>query len=265
MEFQIDHDYHIHSTLSLCCGDPLAVPENILDMYDKAGFKKICLTNHCWDEDIYLGPDGYQTHTFKHICKALPLPQGKNTRFCFGAETDMDKFLTVGMLPDKIKQLDFLIVSTTHMHLTGFTVENYVKSSETRSALWTARFAALLEKDLPWHKVGIAHLTTSHIDPDGDFIEAIKLVPDDTLYTLFKKSAMLGCGIELNFDPLSFEGERLHQLLRPYKIAKEAGCKFYLGSDFHGLRSWEGEPPQFAGFRRMLDALGLTEEDKFDF
>lgn len=265
MRYQIDHDFHIHSNLSLCCGDPLADPEHILRLYEQAGFRKICLTNHCWDEDIYLGPGRYQTHTFTHICKALPLPQSSTTTFCFGAETDMDKFLTVGMLPDKIEKLDFLVVATTHMHLSGFAVEKDLQTSEARSVLWASRLAALLDKNLPWRKVGIAHLTDGHIDPGGDFLHTLSLVPDDTMYTLFKKAAALGCGIELNFDPAGYEGSKLDQLLRPYRIAKEAGCKFYLGSDFHGLKNYGAEPPMFAYFERMLNALDLSEDDKFDF
>ena len=46
MRFICDHDYHIHSGLSLCSDDPKQTPKAILDFSKANGFKKICLTDH---------------------------------------------------------------------------------------------------------------------------------------------------------------------------------------------------------------------------
>jgi len=51
-------------------------------------------------------------------------------------------------------------------------------------------------------------------------------------------------------------------MLRPYRIAKEMGCKFFLGSDAH--------TPEVFGraakkFNDIIEMLELTEEDKFPF
>ena len=47
-----------------------------------------------------------------------------------------------------------------------------------------------------------------------------------------------------------------------YKAAKDAGCKFYLGSDSH-------HPSEFKNakkyFEAMAEALALTEDDKIPF
>ena len=43
-------------------------------------------------------------------------------------------------------------------------------------------------------------------------------------------------------------------------IAKEAGCKFYLGSDIHHPRNM---PDVMGRFNTVIDILGLTEDDKF--
>ena len=36
MKYLIDHDYHIHSMLSLCSGHPEQTPENILELSEMA-------------------------------------------------------------------------------------------------------------------------------------------------------------------------------------------------------------------------------------
>ena len=59
---------------------------------------------------------------------------------------------------------------------------------------------------------------------------------------------------------LSFSCEEAETVLRMFKIAKECGCKFYMGSDAHhpkGLKEAKGI------FERAIDMLGLTEDDKF--
>ena len=50
-----------------------------------------------------------------------------------------------------------------------------------------------------------------------------------------KKAAELGCGIELNCSDMGFDMSEAESILRIYKIAKKCGCKFYCGSDAHGV------------------------------
>ena len=47
--------------------------------------------------------------------------------------------------------------------------------------------------------------------------------------------------------------------MRPYRIAKECGCKFYHGSDAHKPKEFE----KIKYFDRAAKLLGLTESDKF--
>ena len=83
MKFLIDHDYHIHSGLSLCSDDPEQSTARIL-AYGKAnGFRRLCLTDHYWDERG-AGPSGwYAPQNTAHIKAALPLPQAEGIRFLF--------------------------------------------------------------------------------------------------------------------------------------------------------------------------------------
>lgn len=100
MRFTYDHDLHIHSSVSPCGGDPCQTPERILQYAADNGLKTICLTDHYWDETVpapYGTGAGVSTAALKSV---LPLPQKEGIRFLFGAETDMDRDLTVGVGPD---------------------------------------------------------------------------------------------------------------------------------------------------------------------
>ena len=59
---------------------------------------------------------------------------------------------------------------------------------------------------------------------------------------------------------MSFSDGEADTVLRPFRIAKNQGCKFYLGSDAH-------HPSDFSNaravFERAVDMLGLSESDKF--
>ena len=65
-------------------------------------------------------------------------------------------------------------------------------------------------------------------------------------------------GIELNSDDARLRAGE--SLLRPYKIAKEQGCKFYLGSDAHSPKSLD---EAIGFFEKFVDLLDLKESDKF--
>jgi hypothetical protein len=43
MRFQLDHDYHIHSQLSLCSNDPQQNTDHILRIAENLGLRQICL------------------------------------------------------------------------------------------------------------------------------------------------------------------------------------------------------------------------------
>lgn len=237
MKYIIDNDLHIHSQLSTCSSDPEQTTGRILQYAEENGLKTVCLTDHFWDDLVPGASDWYAPQDFAHICQAKPLPQSDKVRFLFGCEADLDRFLTLGVSKERMDQFDFIIIPTTHMHMKGFTLsEEEAASVASRADAWVRRLDAVLNMDLPFHKVGIAHLTCRLIASpnDGytreDYLKVLQLLPEAELYRLFTKAAQLGVGIELND---TFDGEDVDIVLRPYRIAKECGCKFYLGSDAH--------------------------------
>ncbi|MBQ8640603.1 MAG: hypothetical protein IJ480_00165 [Clostridia bacterium] len=260
MRYIVDHDLHIHSQLSLCSNDPAQTPAAILAYGEENHLKTLCLTDHMWDPAVPGASGWYAKQPYERTCEALPLPQSSFVKFLFGCETDQDRHCTVGCSRALMDRLDFIIIPTTHMHMDGFTLDGS-EGVEERASLWCSRFDAVLNMDLPFHKIGIAHLTCSLIYRNHH-IEVLKAIPESEYHRLFAKAARVGVGIELNFPSLTLTEETREPTLLPYRIAREEGCKFYFGSDAH-------HPKELASamenFQNIVDLLDLTEDDKIDF
>lgn len=265
MKFKIDHDYHIHSFLSGCSSDPEQNKDHILKCAIENGLSSICITDHHWDSDVkgVIDFEWYRGTGFDHISKIKPLPQAEGIEFLFGCEGDMDMNLTLGISEKRFDEYDFIVIAINHLHMVGFTVseENACKP-EVVSKLWVSRFDALLNMPLPFGKVGVAHLACELLNNRSHehFLRSLELIPNDEMEYLFKKAARVGCAIELNQSDMTFAEEEKDIILRPFRIAKKCGCKFYLGSDAH-------HPDKFKKslevFGNAVDLLGLTEDDKF--
>lgn len=260
MKYVCDNDLHIHSEISLCSNDPEQSTERILAYAKENSLKTICLTDHFWDERVPCGLDWYVPQNFEHICAAKPLPQADGIRFLFGCETEMDKNMTLGISRERFEEFDFVVIPTTHFHMTGFTIPEDVVSPQQKADFWFEKLNALLDMDLPFHKIGIAHLTCGLIDRNRDnFLKTIDLLDSDALKRVFSKAAEKGVGIELNSDDMSFKDYERETVLRPYEIARDMGCKFYCGSDAHHPKTLDGAKKIF---ERAVGLLGLTEDDK---
>lgn len=259
MRYIADHDFHIHSTVSRCCKDPLQTPERILQYAVDNGFRKVCLTNHFWDENIESEAQWIEEHSYSFLTSVLPLPQADGVEFLLGAELDMDYNDILGISPERLSALKFATVATTHMHLDGNTVRQAVTSPEEGAKIWLHKIRALLNMPLPFHKMGLAHMTTGHILKEKT-PEVIRLLGDRELYEIFSDCAKKGLGIELNTKTLFNSEEEKNILMRPYYIAKDSGCKFYLGSDIHKSSALSGAKENF---ERIITLLDLKEEHKF--
>ena len=265
MKFVIDHDLHIHSQLSLCSDDPEQTPACILEYAVKSGLKHICLTDHYWDAHVPLHTDFdfYARQDYERVTRALPLPQAEGVTFHFGVETDMDKFMTVGVSKAELDKFEFIIIPTTHLHMTGFTLDEADTSLEARARLYIERMEAVLAMDLPFAKIGIAHPTCDLLAPGEweNHLAVLDLISDEDLHRVYARAAEVGVGIELNMPIFQYSEADLPRVLRPYKIARTCGCKFYLGSDAH--HPTELDEDAIDRFVRMTELLELREEDKF--
>lgn len=263
MKYVVDHDYHIHSQLSLCSDDPGQTTAAILQYAKDNGLSKIVVTDHFWDSTVPGASEWYEQQDYAHISKALPLPQDPQVQFLFGCETEMDQFLSIGLSPEIYEKFDFIIVPTTHLHMTNFTLDEKDFALDRRAERYVQRFHALLDADLPFGKVGIAHMTCGCIDDRNweNHLDILDMVSDETFTAIFQKASQKGLGIELNYyDFRDYKGNDLSRMLRPYKIAKQCGCKFYLGSDSHHPQDFIDAKQRAADFVQLLQ---LEESDKF--
>ena len=216
MRYKVDNDLHIHSKISVCSKDPEQTNERILRYAEENGLKTICVTDHFWDNAVEGASEWYSFQDYERIVAAKPLPQGKDVRFLFGCETELDKELTLGISKEKFDLFDFIIIPTTHFHMDFTMTEADKASADSRAKAWVRRFDAVLNMDLPFHKTGIAHLTCGLIAPERElFLEVIQAIPEDEMRRLFKKSARLGVGIELNASDMSFADSEADIVLRP--------------------------------------------------
>lgn len=262
MKYTVDHDLHIHSGLSNCSNDPEQNADRILQYAKENGLKTVCLTDHYWEKSVPCtsGEEFYNSQDFEHIKKACPLPNEGNVSFLFGCETDLDKNLNLGITEERFDQFDFVIIPTTHLHMNSLEPSNF--DPQYRAKLWVERLDWILNMKLPFQKIGIAHLATFLINKSSreNYIKTLDSISSGELTRLFIKAASLGVGIELNQDDMNFSDNEANSVLRMFKIAKECGCKFYLGSDAH-------HPDWFENtkiiFERAINLLDLKETDKF--
>ena len=263
MRYKIDHDLHIHTKLSICSEDEAQTPNNILRIAKKMGWKTICVTDHYWDENVpcnTLVNWWHEAQNFMHISKVRPLPQDDEVTFLFGCEVDVDSDNKVGISKERWDDFDFIIISTTHFHhITGPYGEK--ESYEATAKCWVERLDTVLNTELPYEKVGIAHLACSLIAKSReDLLKSIEMIPTEEMRRLFSKAAKLGVGIELNYCDLNFKIEEADIILRMFRVAKDCGCKFYFGSDAHSITTFENVSEVY---ERAIDLLDLREEHKF--
>ncbi len=260
MRFTVDHDYHIHSHLSLCSGDPEQTTARILRYARENGLREIAVTDHFWDDSVPCPWEWYAKQNFAHVSESLPLPSEDGIRFLFGCEAELwGTEMTLGITNETIKKFDFVIIPTTHLHMC--VVEP--NTPEHRARIWFDRLHNVLDRDLPFEKIGIAHLTcplVSGYNPFEDHLRVFEYLTDDQYHEVFEKAAKKGVAIELNLPPLSQYEGTLETVLRPYRIAKEEGCHFYFGSDAHTPSTFDTCVKQF---NELVDLLHLTEDDRF--
>ena len=257
--FVIDHDLHLHSQLSLCSGDHKQTADALLAYGEREGLSHLCVTDHYWDENVPGASGWYEVQNFAHVRQILPLPKSDRCCLHFGCEIDMDRFCTLGISDKTLDAFEFIIVPTSHLHMTGFTIAPEDTSVERRAELYLQRNHALLDMDLPFERMGLAHFTCSLMarSCEGSRDDILNAISDAEYAELFARVAKSGMGVELNMaltDPQSAD------TMRPYRIAKEQGCKFYLGSDAHHPKALNTARERFEA---AIAALELCEEDKF--
>ncbi len=252
MRFIPDHDLHIHTQLSPCSRDPRQTPEAILAYGVTAGMRLLNLADHCWPytQDAVLPAPEF-------------LPQSKHCFLLHGAEIDMDMNDNLSATVEAIESLDFAVIAVNHLHLKNYCVpQDFPEDAETHKKRFLERVHTLLSLDLPYHKTGIAHFSDGLVCT-ADHIRCLNLITDTELIDIFTKIRDRGMGVELNLVPGRYHGCDLDAVLRPFRVAKALGCKFYMGGDAHHPEAFATTLSQ--KMNPLIDLLGLEESDKLPF
>lgn len=269
MRYQVDHDLHIHSYISPCLGhDVRQTPEAILSYGLSSDFRLVCVTDHIADRKVETPCWNWAQDSLdlERGRKLLPLPQSDYCRFLLGMEVDMDYMGNFCVSKEEMESFDFLILAPSHLHMGGFTIDKKVvdDSAEAHKKYYLERMDQILKADLPFEKCGLAHFTTCLVCPKEP-IRVFELFSDGEYEEMFGRVAEKGMGVELNFREewnIYQKKKEREEILRPFRIAKKMGCRFYLGSDSHSPEEFWG---QRAFFEQVVDLLNLQEEDKFPF
>ncbi len=261
MKFILDHDLHIHTGLSKCSSDAAQTPARILQYAKENGYHTVAVTNHYWDRTVPNPSVWFSGQDFAHLCKDKPLPRDPDVRFLFGCEADLKKDLTLTIPAERYDDFDFIVIAITHFNGKHIAVPKDTPA-RVRARLWAERLEAVLDMNLPWHKVGLAHLACPYIAADDRvlYLETLDTIPADVMARLFSKAARLGCGIELNRNDMNFTASEAYSVLRMFRIARNCGCRFYCASDAHHPDDFAASPTIL---QKAVDALGLQENDKF--
>ncbi len=264
MRYIVDHDLHIHSFLSACSRNPEQNPKRMLQYARQNGLKRICVTDHFWDESQGSGAPCYgEENVLDKKAWLGEIPHEEGIEFLFGVETELDRTMRLGLSREHFDCVDFAVIPTTHLNMMGLALNKQEGSStQNRADLWVKRLDAVLSMDIPFEKVGIAHLTCTTMAywSRQTELEIYRKIPETEIFRLMKQAAAVGVGIEINSCSMLYKKEEAEEILKIYRIAKECGCKFYLGSDAHQPHELDRA---IGLFQKAIDALELTESDKF--
>ncbi len=131
-------DVHVHNYLSNCSKDRLASAGNYIKRYAELGIKVLGFANHTWDARVEGASGWYHKQTIEFATQIKhQIPEDtRGVKVLIGAETEycgMSK--TLGMSPEGAKELDFLLIPHSHVHMVNFVMEDPTPYAEARKDL----------------------------------------------------------------------------------------------------------------------------------
>lgn len=261
MKFPVQQDLHCHTHLSSCSGDPEMTVQRLLALAKEQGLREQCITDHLWDSAVPGGSPWYQPQDIAHVEENLPLPESGDVRLWFGCETEYLGHGHLGLSAANFDRFDFIVIPPNHFHMAGFTRALEIQGEEQLAELFTERLEEISLLSLPWKKIGIAHLSCALTNREGNAAAVFLKMERERLLPVFRRFAENGAGIELNASCFTGDWkENLEGNLHLYRIARDAGCKFYSASDAHHVAEKRLLVPCV---REAADLLELTEQELF--
>ena len=248
----IDHDFHLHTNLSLCAHST-ATLDFFLEKAAREGLKKIAITDHLWDHAVdgyqVRGGSFYEVQDFEHICKLRSEIDAHNAgggiKVLFGAEAEYSyENRRPAVTPAVAEQLEVLLVPNSHTHLTM--PKDFYEPRERHIEYMVDAFMDIVNSDVAKYITAIPHPFMAVCCPYDQKL-LLEKISDDTFKRCFSAAAEKGIALEINPNYLkqkSFDGYTRNDTiaamyrdpsLRMLRIGKECGCKFTVGTDCHGF------------------------------
>jgi len=273
----INHDFHLHTNLSLCAPDKTGTVENYIKSAKKHGLTKLGFANHFWgsepgDAEYYkntkmadheLNPiHFYCVQNFEHISQLKPeldAVKEENIKVYFGAECEYDPFKkSIAVSRDHVEEFDFLIVPNSHTHM--MMPRSFYEPYEKHIQFMFDAFYDIINCEFSKYITSIAHPFWATACP-YDRTVLNKMITDDEYKRAFDAAANKGIAMEINVALIC--GEKPADIsiydeeVRMMRFAKECGCKFTFGSDAHTISGHEN----YSNCNQIADILELTEDD----
>ena len=265
---KIQHDFHIHTNLSVCAKRE-ATLEGYIEAGKKLGLKKMGFSDHFWDESIPFscnnkGIDFYSKQGYEHVLsikdriKKLTSP---DLQLYFGCEVEYAHGIKAPAISEAVaEQFDFIIVPNSHTHLAMD--EKFYQPYSKHAEYMLDAYESIVTSPLAKYVTAVAHPFEAVCCPYPRNL-LFRLISDDSFKRVFSKTADAGIAVEINLECLlqAMESpEEWEQRLRMINIAKSMGCKFLFGSDAHSHLHFEN----LQVGSRISEALSIGESDIAD-
>lgn len=258
---KITHDFHIHTSLSLCAKET-ATLEHYITKAKELGLKKIGIANHMWDPAVPGATNWYKKQTFEHINKIrdeLANMDTQGIKVYIGCETDYYfEGRRIALSEDVAEQLDFVLAPNSHTHITmpKELYEPYQKHADYMLSAWFD----ILTCNEAKYVTAIPHPFCAVCCP-YNLKEVMALITDAQYRECFSLAKEKNVAIEINpnhYTRMALSDVYADEIMRMNYIAKECGCKFIIGSDSHSNLGHES-------FHYAYLAAGLLDLRDEDF
>lgn len=255
---KIDSDLHIHSYLSACSHEKeTRTPAAIVSLAEEMGLRMIGFADHLWTNPHVAPSDWYRPQDESQISKLRSELQGisSDVRVLVGCEVETIAPGKFGITREFAEQLDFVLLACSHFHQKEFVEQPDGDTPQDLGKHIMKFFRSAVSS-------GLATSIPHPLIPCGSldkFDEAIASISDAELQDAFGLAQQHGVALEITVGFIPTEKRRIsfETPIRFLSLAKQAGCKFTLGTDAHSF----GQQRRLQELRPLVDALQLTDDD----
>lgn len=256
---KIDQDLHIHTYLSSCCKEKEKQrPAQILSLAGQMGVRIIGFADHMWLNPGLSPSQWYSRQDESQLTRLRADLANISTEVhaLVGCEAETVAPGKFGITHQHARALDFVLLSCSHFHMKDFVAQPESDSPRHLANHMLDFFRSAVTSGLP---TSIAH----PLFPFGYFDlfdAAIESISDSEFMDVFSQAGEHKVALEITvaFKPSKSNARfSMETPVRFLSIARQAGCKFTLGSDSHSPSS-QKRLPELAP---LLQAIGIEDED----